>query len=670
MIHRSSRGGRALAIALGSLAIGAASGAGVLSAQAAAAFTAPSYDMTIGQPGAAFVYPWGMAYDPTTGTILTSDYNNYQIRRFTTSGTPDGVYGSRAQFGGQQPYQLAVDPRTGDFVVATLEGYDRYNSAGTLLDAVSSHGYQAWIAVSPVNGTVYLVNSTGLHLAGNNVVGVYNSSDQYLGSFGITGTAGAASCSAGQFGLIRGIDVDSAGDVYIDDVSNHCVQEFQVQSGASGVTATQVDWFSTQGQVSSNTRGLSVDRTRNLVYVTDAANQEVAVYSTASGGYGKFDGWIGTPGSTVGDQCGGGGELDGPRATAIGPTGTVYVSDYTCFAIDAFNPLFATSGPGAFLQQIPDPPIPPPAGGLNEAVDVAVSSNGGAVYVSDTFNQRIQEFDGPTSSTPGAFVQMWGSREPVLADYCAMDYPRGVSVDPKNGNLWVNDTRSGYIKAYTPTGNANGPLGCATPSSGSVSADTEFGGQVQTGSCITCNPGSFFYAKGIFVGGPKDDVYVTDSANGRLQVLTQAGTEVAGFPVACGTAHGNPAGADVGCTGVTVDTAGDIYAAVPEANVVDVFSPTGTLLRTIGATAPGGALGKPYDVAISPDGSTLYVTEVSKNCVAEFTLSTGAYLGSWGTKGTASGDFDQPMGISVDAAGRVYVNDYGNDRIEVFTPAA
>jgi DNA-binding beta-propeller fold protein YncE len=661
MIRHSSRGGRALGIVLGSIAIAAASGTGTLAAQAAPAFTAPSYDMTIGQPGAAFVYPWGMAYDPTTGTILTGDYNNYQVRRFTTSGTPDGVYGSRAQFGGQQPYQIAVDPSTGDFVVATLEGYNRYSPSGTLLDTVSAFGYEAWITIDPSDGTVYLVDSS--NVTSSNTVNVFSSSDQPLGSFGTTGT----SCSAGQFGLIRGIDVDSSGDVYIDDVSNQCVQEFHVKSGPSGVTATQVEWFSTKGQVSGNTRGLTLDRSHDLAYVTDSDNQEVAVYSIASATYGKFQGWIGTPGSSVGDQCAGGGELDGPRATAIAPNGTVYVSDYTCFDIDAFNPLFDNSGPGAFLQQIPDPAIPPPAGGLNGAVDVAASPNGSQVFVSDTFNQRIQEFDGPTSSTPGAFVQMWGSREPVLASYCAMDYPRGVSVDPKTGILWVNDTRSGYIKAYATAGSSNGPLGCATPSKAAVSADTEFGGQKLIGTCISCDPGMFWYAKGIFVGGPNDDVYVTDSANARLQVLTQGGTEVAGFPVACGKGGSNPSG-DVGCTGVTVDSAGDVYAAVPEANLVDVFSPTGKLLRTIGSTAPGGALGKPYDVAISPDGSTLYVTEVSKNCVAAFTL-TGAYLGSWGKKGTANGDLDQPMGISVDSAGRIYVNDYANDRIEVFQPA-
>ena len=41
MIRHSSRGGRALGIVLGSIAIAAASGTGTLAAQAAPAFTAP-----------------------------------------------------------------------------------------------------------------------------------------------------------------------------------------------------------------------------------------------------------------------------------------------------------------------------------------------------------------------------------------------------------------------------------------------------------------------------------------------------------------------------------------------------------------------------------------------------------------------------------------------------
>lgn len=640
------------------LAIGALIAAVGGATQAAGKISAPTWTLQIGQKGTAFVYPWGMAWNSASGTILTGDYNNWQVRRFSTSGSLLGTYSSKAALGGQQPYGIAVDPVTDNFVVDDLEGYLRYSAAGTLLDSVSTapeHAYYApFIAISPTTETVYVVQSTGLNTSGANVVLMYDKNDHFLGEFGTNGKT----CSSGQFGLIRGVDVDAAGNVYINDVSNHCVEVFS-GTGSFKRSFSTKSGLPTSEQLSSNTRGLTIDRANNVVYIAESAKQYVAAFSTT----GSYLGTIGTPGN----DCSGSGQLDGPRDMAVGPTGTVYVSDYTCFTIDAYNPLFATNHPGGFIQPIPNPPVPPPAGGLNQAVGVAASPNGKAVYVTDTFNQRVQEFDGPSSSTPGAVVQMWGSRQPVLADMCAMDYPRGASVDPNNGNLWINDTRSGYIKAYTPTGGHGGPLACATPASATVSAFTDFGGQVQVGSCVTCSPGKFFYSRGIFVGGPKDDVYVPDSSNGRLQVLSQAGVEAAGFPVACGTKVGNPAGYN-GCTGVTADSAGTIYAVSINQSVIDVFSPSGKLLRTIGAMAPGGKLGQPFDAALSPDGSTLYVSEVKNNRISEFNPATGAFLGSFGSKGTAHGDFNQPMGLAVDAAGNIYVNDYGNYRIEVFAP--
>ena len=73
-------------------------------------------------------------------------------------------------------------------------------------------------------------------------------------------------------------------------------------------------------------------------------------------------------------------------------------------------------------------------------------------------------------------------------------------------------------------------------------------------------------------------------------------------------------------------------------------------------------------MALSPNGSILYVTNVGSNRISEFNPSTGSYLGSWGSTGSAHGQFVEPMGIVVDAAGNIYVNDFGNDRIEVFKP--
>jgi len=151
--HRTFGRGRIAVIgAVTSAAIIAAAG-GVATTQAATTFTAPSWTLQIGQPGAAFVYPWGMAWDPVSDTILTSDYNNWQVRRFTTAGALAGTYSSKAALGGQQPYGIAVDAATDDFVVDDLEGYLRYSATGILLDAVSTapeHAYYApFLAISP-----------------------------------------------------------------------------------------------------------------------------------------------------------------------------------------------------------------------------------------------------------------------------------------------------------------------------------------------------------------------------------------------------------------------------------------------------------------------------------------------------------------------------------------
>jgi DNA-binding beta-propeller fold protein YncE len=102
--------------------------------------------------------------------------------------------------------------------------------------------------------------------------------------------------------------------------------------------------------------------------------------------------------------------------------------------------------------------------------------------------------------------------------------------------------------------------------------------------------------------------------------------------------------------------------------VVDVINPANPLdplVTTIGS----GTLGEPFGVALT--GSTLYVTDSTKNRVSEFSIGsggTGTYLGSFGAKGTANGDLSRPLGIALDAAGNIYVVDYGNNRVEVFTP--
>jgi DNA-binding beta-propeller fold protein YncE len=590
----------------------AGSWTGAAAAPRTSTFTAPTWNHQISGPGAAFVYPWGMA-TATNGDIIVGDYNNYQLKEFTPSGALVSTIGSRGKGNGQfnQPFGVAVDPNDGSVYVADLNNHRvvKFDSSGHFLYTISPPYayYLSYIAVD-AQGDIYMVNSSPV-ISQPSTVFRYDNQGNYVSRFSGTGT----NCAAGDLGILRGIAVGADGNLYIADSSNKCIQVF-------APTGQFIRSFGSKTQLSGNLRGLAIDNQRNLVYVSDSTEQHVAVYSTS----GTYDGVIGTPGAGVG-------QLGGPRGVTIGADGTVYVADYTYWRVNAYSP-WTTSGGGAFLYAFPDPPAPPSAGGLNGAVGVAVAPGTGDVYISDTFDHRVEQFTGS-----GTLENSWGSRLPTLNGPYSFDYPRGVAVDPRNGNVWVNDTRSGYIKEYTADGTFL----------------SEFGGFGKGAS-------QFYFAIGIAVG-PDGTLYIPDSSVASLKAVDQSGNERPGFPVSCGALQADPSKVN-GCTGVALDQAGNIYAASPNEHVVRVFNSSGSLISTIGASA---GMNAPYGVAIS--GTTLYVTDEIKDQVDVFDLS-GTFLGRWGGPGTAHGQFQRPMGIATDAAGNIYVNDNLNNRIEVFAP--
>ncbi|MEO6924270.1 MAG: Ig-like domain repeat protein, partial [Bryocella sp.] len=186
------------------------------------------------------------------------------------------------------------------------------------------------------------------------------------------------------------------------------------------------------------------------------------------------------------------------------------------------------------------------------------------------------------------------------------------------------------------------------------------------------------------------NVYIADSHNNRIReisggtITTIAGTGVAGF-------SGDGAAATLAQladpTSVAVDASGNVYIA--DTNNQRIRKITGTTISTIAGTGEetfagdGGAataavLDSPTGVAVDAN-SNVYIADRHNQRIRMVTptgtISTIAGSGSASFSGSFAGDggsataasLAKPSGVSVDAAGNVYIADTGNQRIREVT---
>jgi DNA-binding beta-propeller fold protein YncE len=139
--------------------------------------------------------------------------------------------------------------------------------------------------------------------------------------------------------------------------------------------------------------------------------------------------------------------------------------------------------------------------------------------------------------------------------------------------------------------------------------------------------------------------------------------------------------------GISV-VAGEVFVTERGRHVVRVFDVLGELLRTIGdldqpsdtgvdrslkelfprmATIRRSAppFNQPTSVAVADDGS-FYVGDGYGNCAVHHFSHDGSLLASWGSPGPGEGQFWLVHDVICDGAGRVFVCDRENERVQIF----
>lgn len=161
--------------------------------------------------------------------------------------------------------------------------------------------------------------------------------------------------------------------------------------------------------------------------------------------------------------------------------------------------------------------------------------------------------------------------------------------------------------------------------------------------------------------GSDGRIYVVDGGHHRLAIYDKNGR----FLKTVGR-RGNRPGQFNGPLGIGTDRQGQVYVADKNNARLQVFDQDGRYLNGFRLT-DGKTAVRPADVAVSPDGNTIYVTSNNLHKVLAYTPQ-GKLRAQWGGQGVNKGEFRFPATVDVDATGRVYVVDVLNTRVQVFGP--
>ena len=220
-------------------------------------------------------------------------------------------------------------------------------------------------------------------------------------------------------GTPYGLAVDSKGLLYVADTKVGAVFIFNPESKDTGFIKHGVD--AKFGRIF----GLVIDDGDRL-FVADGQYNHVLVFSPEHKLEGQFgEGVMNDPAGLAIDEEN--------RFLYVANTGTDQVLVYDA---DTFK-LLRKIGTAGKNRTLTDP------GNFAAPTNVAVDKDGN-IYVTDTLNDRVEEFD-----AEGAFIRAFGKNGDGPGEFTR---PKGIAIDC-DGHVWVADANMNRLQVFTPEGN-------------------------------------------------------------------------------------------------------------------------------------------------------------------------------------------------------------------------
>jgi sugar lactone lactonase YvrE len=616
----------------------------------------------------------GMAFD-SAGNLFFADYDNYRIRKIATGGIISTVAGS-----GTKGYTGDGGPAT-NANLSTPYGVT-VDSTGNLY-IVDQGSYR--VRKVATNGTITTFAGTGTN------------------SF--SGDGGPA--TSATFSNPSGINVDSAGNVYVADLGNCCFRKITVSTGiittvvgiggGGGTAFDAIVGGATNANVSSPI-GVVVDSAGNLYIAETYSNHRIRKVTPG----GVITTVAGTGNNTYnGDNIPGGiASISLPRTIALDAAGNLYIADYgnnRIRKVTAATGIITTvAGTGSTTYN--GDGIAATSANLNSPWGVALDSAGN-IYIAEYINSRVRKVTvatGIITTVAGTGTAGFNGDASFFANRVSFNNPWGIKLDSSGNNLYIADYSNQRVRKLTMATNT------IVTVAGTGNNDSSGDGGASTSASVN-------YPTGVALDG-SGNLYITDNYTYRVRKVTAIGgnvtstngctiTSVAGTGTTGYTGdNGNALGARFGVIyGMTTDASNNLYIAdTNNYRVRKVTASTG-IVTTVFGSGSTGYVADPTTDAVSntllnnPAGlaldasNNLYIASSGDHRIRRVTnaaaapnqlnITTIANINGGGgmTDGvpaatSTSNLLNNPFAVAVDSIGYVYVAETGNNRIRAFHP--